>query len=243
MKKILVRLSNTSKLSKTKSLIETLRNIVVLFKLPVLIPVSFTSFTAYFMFAPYPGPGLFLSTLGVFLLGATASALNQIQEKEIDYSMERTRNRPIPSGKMSLSFAWSILTVTLICGSFLLWAYGSLTAMLLGLFSILWYNGVYTYLKRVTAFAVVPGSLTGAIPPVIGWTAAGGHLLDKTSILLAFIFFIGQVPHFWLLILKYGKEYKKAGLPVLSDVFSRIQISRLSFSWVAVTLASLVYQS
>lgn len=110
--------------------------------------------------------------------------------------------------------------------------------MLLGLFSILWYNGIYTYLKRATAFAVVPGSLTGALPPVIGWTAAGGHLLDKTSLILALIFLIGQVPHFWLLILKYGQEYKKAGLPVLSDVFSNVQIKRLSFAWVAATVAS-----
>ena len=93
--------------------------------------------------------------------------------------------------------------------------------------------GLYTYSKRITAFAVVPGAITGALPPLIGWVAAGGGLWDKPIIFIEFLIFTGQVPHFWLLILKYGEEYQK--LPEflsLTDIFNRIQINRLTFSWV-----------
>jgi protoheme IX farnesyltransferase len=84
----------------------------------------------------------------------------------------------------------------------------------------------------ITAFAVVPGAITGALPPLIGWVAAGGGPWEKPIIFIEFLIFIGQIPHFWLLILAYGEEYKAAGIPNLTDIFSRIQINRLTFSWV-----------
>ena len=102
----------------------------------------------------------------------------------------------------------------------------------MALFTIFWYNVIYTYSKRITAFAVVPGAITGALPPLIGWVAAGGGIFDKPIVFVEFLFFTGQIPHFWLLILKYGEEYKKAGIPSLTEVLSRTQIGRLTFTWV-----------
>ena len=67
---------------------------------------------------------------------------------------------------------------------------------------------------------MVPGAVTGALPPLIGWVAAGGGVWDKSIIFLEFLFFTGQIPHFWLLILKYGEEYKKAGFPSLTNILS-----------------------
>lgn len=107
--------------------------------------------------------------------------------------------------------------------------------MLLGLFNLIFYALVYTPLKKVTAFAVVPGSLIGAIPPVIGWTAAGGHPLHLYIILVAFFFFIGQVPHFWLIVMRYGSDYEAAGLPSLSRFFTQAQLANLTLVWVAAT--------
>ena len=109
---------------------------------------------------------------------------------------------------------------------------GILTAVIIGFITIFWYNVVYTYSKRITSFAVVPGAITGALPPLIGWVAAGGGPLDKPIIFIGFLIFTGQIPHFWLLILKYGEEYKKAGFPTLTDIFTTAQINRLTFSWV-----------
>jgi heme o synthase len=123
-------------------------------------------------------------------------------------------------------------------GSLILFLSFHLPVVLLGLFNVFWYNAVYTNLKKNTAFAVIPGSVTGGVPPMIGWVAAGGYWLD-TSILLIFLFFvIGQIPHFWLLLLKYGKQYEKAGLPSLTSFFSDRQISRISVAWIAATLAA-----
>ena len=109
--------------------------------------------------------------------------------------------------------------------------------MFLGWLAYFWYNVVYTYLKRLTPWAVVPGSLIGSIPPLIGWVAAGGSLTDPMAIPIATFFFIWQVPHFWLLILKYGKEYESAGFPTLSSSKSPAQMGRMIFSWVTGTVA------
>jgi protoheme IX farnesyltransferase len=106
---------------------------------------------------------------------------------------------------------------------------------------MIWYNGIYTYSKRITAFAVVPGAITGALPPLIGWVAAGGGVWDKPIIFLEFLFFTGQIPHFWLLILKYGEEYKKAGIPSLLDIFKKDQINRLTFTWVVTTVIAALF--
>lgn len=224
--------------SKTKSL---LRNLSQLGKFSVVFPVSLTAFTGYFLYDPVLNIFILLLTLGVFLQGAAASALNQVQENRIDSKMDRTRNRPLPAGRMKPLQAIIFVIIAFGTGSLLIYLSGNQIAVLLGVFTLLWYNGIYTPLKRITPFAVIPGSVTGAIPPVIGWTAAGGNLGDPVAILLAFLFFMGQVPHFWLLILKYGDQYKNAGLPSLKDVFSDRQINNLSFIWVSASFISALF--
>lgn len=211
-------------------------NYLKLGKYSVIIPVSLTAFTGFFLFKPGIDLNIILVTLGVFLQGMAASSLNQVQERMIDAKMSRTMDRPIPTGRISKLHATLFAIFSFISGSVLLYLGGNPLAVLLGIFTIVWYNGIYTPLKKVSAFAVIPGSVTGAIPPVIGWTAAGGNPLDLTAIILAFLFFMGQVPHFWLLILKYGEQYKQAGLPSLTDVFSTRQINNLSFTWISASL-------
>lgn len=93
----------------------------------------------------------------------------------------------------------------------------------------------------MTAFAVVPGAITGALPPLIGWVAAGGGEWDRTIIFLEFLFFTGQIPHFWLMILKYGEEYKNAGMPSLISVFNPVQINRLTFIWTVSSVAAALF--
>ena len=104
--------------------------------------------------------------------------------------------------------------------------------MLIGWLAFVWYNIVYTPLKRKYAFAVFPGSLIGALPPIIGWVAAGGNPFDSQVLALAMFFFIWQVPHFWLLLLLYGKDYENAGLPSLTQIFNNAQLSRITFVWI-----------
>jgi protoheme IX farnesyltransferase len=207
-------------------------------KLKIMIPVSITGFTGYFIFDSHLTLKTFLLSFGILLLAVSASVLNQMQEVEIDRSMKRTQHRPIPTGTISARQATIFFLILLTAGSALIFFYGNLTSLLIGLFTIIWYNGIYTYFKRITAFAVIPGAITGALPPLIGWVAAGGGWLDKQIIFVEFLFFVGQVPHFWLLVLKYGEEYEKAGIPSLTCVLGRSQINRLTFTWVVTSVIS-----
>jgi protoheme IX farnesyltransferase len=197
-----------------------------------MIPVSLTGFTGYFLFEPYFSFKIVSVTFGILLLAVSASVLNQIQEAGLDSKMNRTQIRPIPAGKINISGALIFFLLNLFGGIVIIYSAGNITALVIGLITIFWYNGIYTYSKRITAFAVVPGAVTGALPPLIGWVAAGGGVWDKPIIFLEFLLFTGQIPHFWLLILKYGEEYKDAGVPSLKGIFKQTQINRLTFTWV-----------
>lgn len=218
-----------------------IKDYLELSKLKIMIPVSLTGFTGFFIYDPHISLRLIMLTFGVLLLAISASVLNQLQEVEIDRKMERTHNRPLPSGRITSQQAFLYFLLTLTAGSILVYSGGNLSALIIGLITIFWYNVIYTYAKRVTAFAVLPGALTGALPPLIGWVAAGGYVSDKTIIFIGFLFFAGQIPHFWLLLLKYGNEYENAGLPSITKIMSRIQISRLTFSWLLLTVCAALF--
>jgi heme o synthase len=125
-----------------------------------------------------------------------------------------------------------------LAGSLTLLFTNPLIALVLSWVTLFFYNLVYTPLKKVTAFAVIPGSMVGALPPVIGWTAAGGGLVSENILIVASFFFIGQIPHFWLLLLMFGDQYKLAGMPSLTDIFSEVQIKRITYTWILTTVAS-----
>ena len=181
------------------------------------------------------------STLAIFFLACGASALNQYQERDIDAKMERTRRRPLPSGAITPSEALSFSLVMLCVGIIMLVLLGKVLLVILGILAVLLYNGLYTHLKKVTAFASVPGGVIGMIPPAIGWVSAGGALFDARLMGVCFIFFMWQIPHFWLLLLRYADDYKKAGLPSLANLMSPTQISRVVFIWIfASSVASLL---
>ena len=176
---------------------------------------------------------------GILLLASGASALNQFQERDYDAKMTRTLKRPLPALEIKPNIAIILSLILILMGLLLVIIGGYWVTLLLGIFNLLWYNGLYTWLKRKTAFAVVPGALTGAIPVFMGWTSAGGNLTDPFPLLLGFFIFMWQVPHFWLLGMIYEKDYKNAGFPVISNLFNRNQINRIIFSWlIAASLSS-----
>jgi len=218
-----------------------LKHYLELSKLKIMIPVSLTGFTGFFVFDPSLSSSIFYVTGAILLLSVAASVLNQLQEAEIDRKMNRTMSRPLPSGNITKEHAIIFFLLNLISGTLILLTAGNLTAAIIGLITIFWYNIIYTYAKRITAFAVVPGAITGALPPLIGWVAAGGGVWDKPIIFLEFLFFTGQIPHFWLMILKYGDEYKKAGMPSLTEVFSTNQINRLTFIWAVSSIFAAIF--
>jgi len=204
-------------------------------KATISIPVALTGFLGYFLYQPLFDLNALYTLLGTFFLSMGSGAFNQIQERHSDARMKRTASRPIPAGAISVSRAILFATGSALLGTALLLLTGAPLAAGIGVFTLLWYNLVYTPLKRVTAFAVLPGALIGALPPLIGWTAAGGDPKDMQIITVAFLLFVGQMPHYWLLLLKIGNEFHEAGLPVITSLFDPRQIRNLSFIWIAAT--------
>ncbi len=212
-------------------------------KIRISLLVTLSTATGYLLAAQEITIQMLVPSAAVFLLACGSCALNQFQERKIDALMERTKNRPLPSGKLNPSSALFISLCLISAGSFTLFQGASLLAGLLGLLAIFWYNGIYTYLKRKTAFAAIPGALIGAIPPTLGWVSGGGSLLDPRIWAVVLFFFMWQVPHFWLLLLDFGEDYEKAGLPSLTKIFTPAQISRITFMWISATaVASMVTQ-
>ncbi len=217
---------------------EAFRIALELGKIRISLPVALSAMAGYVLMHGTIGMSGWMLGLGVLLVSCASSAINHIQERDIDRLMPRTMNRPLPSGRISVQNAVYLTALFLIAGSAILWFFFSPLTVLVSWVTLISYNLIYTPLKKVTAFAVVPGSLTGALPPFIGWVAAGGALMDTSILLVGLFFFIGQIPHFWLLLLMFGEQYSLAGLPTLNKIFTPVQIKRISFVWILTTLAS-----
>ncbi len=208
--------------------------IVELTKMRITIAVTLAVAAGHLLFARAFTWGLLLPVAGVFLLACGCAALNQVQDARVDRLMLRTAGRPIPAGRIGAD--WALFVAVLLIGAaFSVLSFieaHTLTILALAALAVVWYNGVYALLKRFTAFAVVPGALVGALPPLIGWCAAGGLLLDRAILDVAFFFFIWQIPHFWLLLLLHGADYERAGLPALTRALSPVQVGRITCMWI-----------
>ncbi len=164
-------------------------------------------------------PMLFVITVvGTGLAASAASVFNCLLDRDVDALMARTRQRPLPAGRVSPTAAalWGCL---LTIASITLLALGAnLLAAGLALFAILFYALVYTrWLKRTSPLCTAIGGVAGALPPVIGWAAATGEIALPALVLFG-VLFLWQPPHFWALALARVEEYRAAGLPILPVV-------------------------
>ncbi len=161
-------------------------------------------------------PVLFLVTVsGGMFAAASAQTMNCIYDRDIDYAMERTRNRPIPSGRVKPLHAW-IFAIVLAGLSFtILTVFTNLLAALLAMSGIGFYMVIYTHLlKRHTSQNIVIGGAAGCIPVLVGWAAVTGSLSIEAWVLFAIVF-IWTPPHFWALALMISDDYAKVGIPML----------------------------
>lgn len=155
------------------------------------------------------------AVVGTALVACGANALNQYLEAEHDARMQRTFERPVPSGRLSASEVLSFSLLLLVAGVVYLAVQTNLLAALLAGISWLSYGFVYTPLKRKTSFCVHIGAIPGALPPVIGWAACTGSLSPNAAILFAILFF-WQLPHFAAIAWLYREDYGHAGFKILS---------------------------
>ena len=214
----------------------TLNDILDFIKVRIAVAVAISSIVGYVLAAHSMDYDIILLFFAIFLLAAGSASLNQVQEWRYDSLMLRTKYRPIPSKKITGKEGFLFSSFLLALGLIILLIYGiwnsNFVPFYLGILAIVFYNVVYTPLKRITPYAALPGAFIGAIPPAIGWTFASGNLLHPQLLLLSLFFFVWQMPHFWLLLIMYEEDYRRAGYPLISDKLSKHQLSRISFFWI-----------
>ncbi|MCX8116991.1 MAG: protoheme IX farnesyltransferase [Desulfobacterota bacterium] len=175
--------------------------------------------------------------LATFLLASGASGLNQYQERREDGLMERTKGRPIPSGRLSPEAGLLISILLLFFGSISLLLAATWKTFLLAMSALFLYNAVYTPLKKRTLLAIVPGAWVGAIPPAMGWTSGGGGIEPQILALCTFLF-LWQFPHTYFLLQSYRKDYLKAGFAPLLQRGEDLLPEKVLWVWIMATVVS-----
>lgn len=183
-------------------------------KAKLAVSVVFSSIAGYFLGAyQIDIISLLLLTFGGYCMVGASNAYNQIIEKDLDALMKRTRNRPIPSGRMSPKTALTVAVTLTVLGVLSLMALSPKTAMF-GAISLFLYTSVYTPLKTISPLSVFVGAFPGAIPFMLGWVAATDDFGIEPGTLFMIQFF-WQFPHFWALGWMLDEDYKKAGFKML----------------------------
>lgn len=205
----MARVSNST--TKPATLISDFKEIT---KMRLSLSVVFSSIAGYLLGADQVSfyTILLLALGGYFMVGAS-NAFNQIIEKDLDALMERTKNRPIPAGRMSVKSAFILASLFTVFGIIILYIINPQTAMF-GAISIFLYTSAYTPLKKRTPLSVFVGAIPGAIPFMLGWVAATDDFGIEPGTLFMLQFF-WQFPHFWAIGWFLHEDYKKAGFNML----------------------------
>jgi len=166
--------------------------------------------------------------IGGFLLSGASVTINQIIEKDLDRLMNRTMNRPLPTGRITVNEATVFAFICFLVAVSMLLIYTNVLTTILSVVSLILYGFVYTPLKRVGPVAVFVGAIPGALPPLLGWVAATGGISHEALIIFG-IQFIWQFPHFWAIAWVSDDDYKKAGFKLLpsggkKDLSTAVQI-------------------
>ncbi|MEP4534554.1 MAG: heme o synthase [Cyclobacteriaceae bacterium] len=196
--------------------LEKVRSYIELLKVRLSSLVAFSCGFGYLLGSSGEVNWLHFSALlfGGFLISGSSVIINQIKEVEYDKLMKRTKGRPLPTGRLSINEAWGFTIVTGSVGlGLLIWQTNPITVVL-SVLSMVLYSYVYTPLKRVGPIAVFVGAIPGALPPLLGWTAATGVVTYEALIIFG-IQFIWQFPHFWAIAWVADEDYKKAGFKLL----------------------------
>lgn len=205
-----------------KQATSVLRDYAELMKLRVTSLIVMTAWCGYYFGAQKAGVsslswGLFHALLGIGLVSSGTAALNEVMEFDIDANMRRTAQRPLPAGRMTILHAMTAGLVATIGGSIYLAVFANPLTGLLTLLTSVVYLAAYTPLKRISPICTFVGAFPGAMPGVLGWTAARGHLEWSTLILFG-ILFVWQFPHFFSIAWLYREDYASGGVKMLPVV-------------------------
>ncbi|WP_373405853.1 heme o synthase [Flavobacterium sp. FZUC8N2.13] len=207
-------LSTTTNTFSLKAIFTDFKEIT---KAGLAISVLFSSIAGYLLGfnegQPFQWSVLLMLCVGGYCMVGASNAFNQVIEKDLDALMDRTKNRPVPSGRMSANMALLVASLLTLAGLALLYLINPKTAMF-GAISIFLYTSVYTPLKTITSLSVFVGAFPGAIPFMLGWVAATGDFGIEAGTLFLIQFF-WQFPHFWAIGWFLYEDYEKAGFFML----------------------------
>lgn len=189
---------------------------------------------------------LILGTIGIGFTSGAAAVINHLVDQRIDAVMSRTKQRPLPTGRVTSRQAFLFAIVLSILGVGILIAFINVLTAILTLLTFFGYAIIYSmYLKRATPQNIVIGGLAGAMPPLLGWTAVTNHL-DPQALLLVLIIFTWTPPHFWALAIARYQEYAKAEIPMLPVThgihFTKVNILLYTALLVAASLLLYVFE-
>ncbi|MFB1026542.1 MAG: heme o synthase [Flavobacteriaceae bacterium] len=191
-----------------------LANFKAVTKMGLSVSVVFSSIAGYLLAAEIVHfPTLVLLAVGGYFMVGASNVFNQIIERDLDALMDRTKNRPIPTGRMSVTYAFVLAVILTVTGLSILYSINERTAMF-GAISICLYTSAYTPLKTKTPLSVFVGAIPGAIPFMLGWVAATGKFGIEPGVLFMIQFF-WQFPHFWAIGWFLHDDYQKAGFNML----------------------------
>lgn len=179
---------------------------------------------------------------GLYFLSSGSLALNQAQEWKLDKKMKRTEKRPIASGKLTPTAGYVLAAFYIWAGLHMLFQ-TTVTAGIIGIISVVLYNGVYTYIwKPKWVYGAVPGAIPGALPVTIGYAAINENIFNPESVYLFLVLFLWQMPHFWALAIRFKDDYASGNIPTLPVAMgvekTLYQIGLYTFVYVGVALAS-----
>jgi protoheme IX farnesyltransferase len=217
-------------------ILHTIRDYLELSKSRIVLMVLITTAAGYLIAAPHVDPLILLHALiGTALVAAGTNALNQYVERGHDAKMRRTQNRPLPAGRITPRAALVFSAAVAVGGTIYLGVAVNWLTAALGAFTLTSYIFVYTPLKRLSSICTIIGAVPGAIPPLMGWTAATNHLALGGWIAFAILFF-WQLPHFMALSWIYRDDYSGAGFVMSSSTAAR-QAVLFSLALLAVSVA------
>ena len=192
----------------------SIKSLYDLTKFRLSLSVVFSSFISYMLgYKEFDIKVLSLLMFGGFFVVAASNIYNQIIEKDLDALMVRTKNRPLPTNKISANTALVLAVISTIIGLFMLYMINSKVALLAAV-SIFLYTSVYTPLKLITPLSVFVGAIPGALPFMLGWVAATGEI-GIEAVMLFLMQFFWQFPHFWSIGWMQHKDYENAGFKML----------------------------
>lgn len=218
------------------------KDFLALIKIGIVNSNAITTFTGLWLALHFTGQGffdnldiVFLTLIGSSLIIAGSCSLNNYIDRDIDPLMERTKLRPTVTGRADPAKVALLSSMLIIAGTVML-AMTTWSAVAIGLIGVFSYIVIYTmWTKRKYVSNTIVGSISGAVPPLIGWAAVDAHL-DPIAWMLFIIMFIWQPPHFYALAMRRTEEYRAAGIPMLPVVKGFAATKKHIYIWIALLL-------